>query len=73
MLESLTNIVKSFHSLILQLIQRNLVTKLLLHLFREVEKQEEWCKRVIDEEFSPFQRMKYEYIPSLHNSSKCER
>jgi len=39
---------------------------------KEKEKQEEWCKRVIDDEFSPFQRMTYEYIPSLHNSTKCE-
>jgi len=37
---------------------------------KEKEKQEEWCKRVIDEKFSPFTRLQYDYIPSLHNNTK---
>lgn len=37
---------------------------------KEKDVQEEWCKRVIDEKFTPFTKMKYDYIPSLHNSTK---
>lgn len=37
---------------------------------KEKHIQEEWCKRVIDEKFAPFSRMKYDYIPSLHNNTK---
>jgi len=37
---------------------------------KEKEIQEEWCKRIIDNEFAPFSRMKYEYMPSLHNNTQ---
>lgn len=36
---------------------------------KEVGLQDEWCRRVIDEKFAPFSKMKYQYIPSLHNST----
>jgi len=37
---------------------------------KEKDVQEEWCKRIIDSEFAPFSRMKYDYMPSLHNNTQ---
>lgn len=37
---------------------------------REKEKQDEWCRRAIDEKFAPFSKMQYSYIPSLDRNTQ---
>eukprot|EP00116_Pleurobrachia_bachei_P008846 sb/3469108/ len=55
--------------------QQPIRTQYLGHLtsyqpIREKEKQDEWCRRAIDEKFAPFSKMQYSYIPSLDRNTQ---